>query len=65
MTTEHQAPATSDRRSTDRSYLLRIRVQRDGARFLVQDLRTGERHEFDSEAQFRRFIAAGDGTGLR
>ena len=49
----------------DRSYLLRIRVRNDGTRYMVQDLKTGERHEFDSEAQLRRFIAERGSTGLR
>ncbi len=41
------------------------RVQRDGARYLVQDLKSGERHEFDSEAQLRRFITERGVMGLR
>jgi hypothetical protein len=53
------------RAGAERSYLLRIRVERDGARYLVQDLKTGERQEFDSEVQLRRFIIERGGTGLR
>jgi hypothetical protein len=49
----------------ERSFLLRIRVRHDGARYLVQDLKTGERHQFDSEAQLRRFIAECGALGLR
>jgi hypothetical protein len=56
---------TRDCGNAERSYLLRIRVQRDGARYLVQDLKTGERHEFDSEAQLRRFITERGVMGLR
>ena len=62
---ERIEPTGRDRGSADRSYLLRIRVQHDGARYLVQDLKTGERHEFDSEAQLRRFIAERGVSGLR
>ncbi len=59
------APKQRDRSDAERSYLLRIRVQRDGARYLVQDLKSGERHEFDSEAQLRRFITERGVMGLR
>jgi hypothetical protein len=49
----------------ERSYLLRIRVRDDGARYLVQDLKTGERLEFGTEAELRRFIAERGERGLR
>lgn len=49
----------------DRSYLLRIRVRHEGTRYLVQDLKTGERLEFGTEAELRRFIAERGVTGLR
>jgi hypothetical protein len=62
---DHPEPSARLRGGAERSYLLRIRVQRDGARYLVQDLKTGERHEFDSDAQLRRFIAERGLTGLR
>jgi len=62
---ERIEPTRRSRGDADRSFLLRIRVERDGARYLVQDLKTGERHEFDSEAQLRRFIAERGVTGLR
>jgi hypothetical protein len=58
-------PGVVGRAATDCSYLLRIRVRHDGTRYLVQDLKTGERHEFDSEAQLRRFIAERGSKGLR
>lgn len=62
---ERIEPPRRDGGVANRSYLLRIRVQRDGARYLVQDLKTGERHEFDSEAKLRRFIAERGAMGLR
>lgn len=65
MTTDCTGLASPERCGADRSYLLRIRFRRDGARYLVQDLRTGERHEFDSEAELRRFIAERGVKGLR
>lgn len=40
-----------------RSFLLRVTVGRGQRRFLVQDLRTGERREFASERELRRFLA--------
>jgi hypothetical protein len=58
-------PGDAGRAATDCSYLLRIRVRHDGTRYMVQDLKTGERHEFDSEAQLRRFIAERGAKGLR
>jgi hypothetical protein len=53
------------RGGAERSYLLRIRVSNDGARYLVQDLKTGERLEFGTEAELRRFIAERGVSGLR
>ena len=53
------------RGGAERSYLLRIRVRNDGARYLVQDLKTGERLEFGTEAELRRFIAERNVPGLR
>ena len=40
-----------------RSFLLRLTVGRGQRRFLVQDLRTGERREFASERALHRFLA--------
>lgn len=65
MTTDRALPPQPGQRGVDRSYLLRIRLQRDGARYLVQDLKTGERLEFGTEAELRRFIAERGVTGLR
>ncbi len=65
MTTDRALQSPPDPLGVDRSYLLRIRLQRDGARYLVQDLKTGERHEFGTEAELRRFIAERGVTGLR
>ena len=62
---EHPGPGAQPRGGAEHIYLLRIRVRHDGARYLVQDLKTGERHEFESEAQLRRFIAERGVTGLR
>jgi hypothetical protein len=39
------------------SYLLRVTVERGARRFLLQDLRSGERHEFDDERALKRFLA--------
>lgn len=38
------------------SYLLRVSPTAQGRRYLLQDLRTAERHEFSSEAALRRFL---------
>ncbi|MCU0940896.1 MAG: hypothetical protein MUC86_17735 [Burkholderiaceae bacterium] len=62
---DHPEPCAHPSGGAERSYLLRIRVGHDGARYLVQDLKTGERHEFESEVQLRRFIAERGVTGLR
>ncbi len=40
-----------------RSFLLRVTVEHGERRFLVQDLRTGERREFASERALKRFLA--------
>jgi hypothetical protein len=40
-----------------RSFLLRVTLGRGPRRYLVQDLRTGERREFASERELRRFLA--------
>jgi hypothetical protein len=40
-----------------RSFLLRVTLGRGPRRFLVQDLRTGERREFASERELHRFLA--------
>lgn len=39
------------------SFLLRVTVSCGTRRFLLQDLRTGERREFASERRLRRFLA--------
>lgn len=65
MTLDATAREAAERRSGDRSYLLRIRDQRGGVRYLVQELKTGERHEFRTEAELRRFIAELGRPGLR
>jgi hypothetical protein len=62
---ERLEPGVVGRAAADSSYLLRVRVRHDGTRYLVQDLKTGERHEFDSEAQLRHFIAERGAKGLR
>lgn len=48
-----------------RSYLLRVCVQPGGCRCLVQDLKTGERREFLTEAELGQFVAQHGQTGLR
>jgi hypothetical protein len=41
-----------------RNYLLRVLGGAGGSRFVVQDLRTGERQHVASEEELRRFLAA-------
>lgn len=41
-----------------RSYLLRVLGGAGGPRYVVQDLRTGERQQLASEDELRRFLAA-------
>ncbi|MBL8340771.1 MAG: hypothetical protein JNL30_04815 [Rubrivivax sp.] len=53
------------RGTPDRSFLLRIRVLADGTRYLVQDLKTSERHEFAGAAELQRFLAGCAAPGLR
>ena len=40
-----------------RSFLLRVTVGHGQRRFLVQDLRTGDRREFATERDLHRFLA--------
>ena len=56
---------TSSSVRRQRSYLLRVSVERGVRRFLVQDLRTGERHEFGDERELKRFLAARQPARLR
>jgi hypothetical protein len=46
---ERIEPTRRDRGGEDRSHLLRIRVQRDGGRSLIQDLEAGERGLFSAQ----------------
>ena len=48
-----------------RSYLLRVRDKHGRRRFLMQDLRTGERREFSDERELKRFLAEPRSTRLR
>lgn len=48
-----------------RSFLLRVTVESGEQRFLVQDLRTGQRHEFTSERALKRFLAEHKPVRLR
>ena len=48
-----------------RSYLLRVTDKHGQRRFLVQDLRTGERREFSDERELKRFLAEPRATRLR
>jgi hypothetical protein len=41
-----------------RNYLLRVLGGAGGPRYLVQDLRTGERAQLATEEELRRFLAA-------
>lgn len=50
-----QSPSLEDRAAAC-SYLLRVSITSQGRRFLLQDLRTAERHQFTSEAALRRFL---------
>jgi hypothetical protein len=40
-----------------RNYLLRVLSGAGGPRYVVQDLRTGERQQFAGEDELRRFLA--------
>ena len=40
-----------------RSYRLRVTDEHGQRRFLVQDLRTGERREFGDERELKRYLA--------
>lgn len=46
---ERIEPTCCDRGGVERSYLLRIRTQRDGGRSLIQDLEAGERGFFSAQ----------------
>ena len=48
------APTPS--RPGERSYLLRVVNGAGGRRYVVQDLRSGERRSFDNEQQLRCFL---------
>ena len=48
-----------------RSYLLRVTDEHGQRRFLVQDLRTGERREFSNERELKRFLAEPRAARLR
>jgi hypothetical protein len=41
-----------------RNYLLRVLGGAGGPRYVVQDLRTGERQQLASEDELRRFLAS-------
>ncbi len=41
-----------------RNYLLRVLGGAGGSRYVVQDLRTGERQQLASEDELRRFLVA-------
>ena len=50
----------------EHSYLLRVIVVAAGVRrFMVQDLRSGERREFDNEIELRRFLGRTRSQQLR
>ncbi len=48
-----------------RSYLLRVTHEHGERRFLVQDLRTGERREFDDALELKRFLVGNVPQRLR
>jgi hypothetical protein len=50
-TTKHLPPCP-------RNYLLRVLGSADSPRYVVQDLRTGERQQLASEDELRRFLVA-------
>jgi len=50
-TTKHSPPCP-------RNYLLRVLGSGDSPRYVVQDLRTGERQQLANEDELRRFLAA-------
>lgn len=52
-------------RAGSRSYLLCVTAARSAARYVVQDLRTGERHRFGSPRELQAFLAAQGRARLR
>jgi hypothetical protein len=59
--------ATHDRHTTEHSYLLRVIVVgvARSRRYVIQDLRSGERHDFDTDEALRRFLRAEGPRHLR
>jgi len=54
------------RQPTAHSYLLRVVVGAAGVRrYVVQDLRSGERRDFDSEVELRQFLSRARPQQLR
>ena len=49
----------------EHSYLLRVVVGTGVRRFTLQDLRSGERREFDNEIELRRFLGRTRSQQLR
>ncbi len=52
MATQMKPPPSS------RNYLLRVLGGAGGPRYVVQDLRTGERQQLATEDELRRFLAS-------
>lgn len=65
MTIDRPADRAFALARSDRSYLLRVRAARDGQRYFVQDLKTGERLEFATVAALQEFITGRGSAGLR
>jgi hypothetical protein len=54
----HVMATPSNLPACPRNYLLRVLGGAGGPRYVVQDLRTGERQQLASEDELRRFLAA-------
>jgi hypothetical protein len=61
-----ERPRTDATAAADvRSFLLRVTRGGAGPRYAVQDLRTGERHQFASAAELQRWLEGRSRPGLR
>ena len=56
---------TVSRPPSEHSYLLRVVVGTGVRRFTLQDLRSGERREFENEIELRRFLGRARPQQLR
>ncbi len=61
----HPPPAPPPPEPAARSFLLRVRRGPGGARYAVQDLRTGECRQFASPLELQRFLEGCSAPSLR